>query len=179
MSRSINGFTIIELLIVIVVIAILAVITVVAYNGIQARSYDSTINADYSTLAKKLELYRIDNGAFPTGATQADLRTALETIDMKLSTSSYSLTNLSGSSAVNILYIDESSGQNYAVFARSRSKKLLYFSSLSKTPQEYTGTYATNFPGVSYPNLANDIGLNGASIITYFVYSGSNFRFWN
>lgn len=178
MSRSISGFTIIELLIVIVVIAILAVITVVAYNGIQARSYDSTINADYSTLAKKLELYRIDNGNFPTGATQADLRTALETIDMKLSTGAYSPTRLDGSSAVNILYIDEANGQHYGIVARSKSDKLLYFTSREKQTQEYTGTYNANFPGVSYPNLATDIGMNGASILTYFVYSGTNFRFW-
>lgn len=38
-----SGFTIVELLIVVVVIAILAAITVVAYTGIQNRTYDSGI----------------------------------------------------------------------------------------------------------------------------------------
>ena len=38
-----QGFTIVELLIVIVVIAILAAITIVAYTGIQNRAYDTAV----------------------------------------------------------------------------------------------------------------------------------------
>ena len=41
MKKTVNGFTIVELLIVIVVIAILATISVVAYNGIQQRARTS------------------------------------------------------------------------------------------------------------------------------------------
>ena len=42
MKTSKQGFTIVELLIVIVVIAILAAITIVAYNGIQNRAKASS-----------------------------------------------------------------------------------------------------------------------------------------
>ena len=65
-----RGFTIVELLIVIVVIAILAAITVVAYNGIQARSKDSRVQTDIQAVAKRIELYAVDNnGSYPsTGA---------------------------------------------------------------------------------------------------------------
>jgi prepilin-type N-terminal cleavage/methylation domain-containing protein len=49
-----NGFTIVELLIVIVVIAILAAITVVAYNGIQNRAQTSKINSDFNALSKAI-----------------------------------------------------------------------------------------------------------------------------
>lgn len=42
-----------ELLIVIVVIGILAAITIVAYNGIQNRAYDSTVQSDLSSMAKR------------------------------------------------------------------------------------------------------------------------------
>lgn len=62
-----QGFTIVELLIVIVVIAILAAITLVAYNGMQARARDSRRQNDVATIAKALELYYIDNGHYPLG----------------------------------------------------------------------------------------------------------------
>ncbi len=60
-----SGFTIVELLIVIVVIAVLASITIVAYNGIQARSRDSKRIEKVKSIARALELYRIDNGRYP------------------------------------------------------------------------------------------------------------------
>ena len=61
-----QGFTIVELLIVIVVIAILAVITIVAYNGIQARAHTSSAKTAASSLRKKLEAYAAFNNAYPT-----------------------------------------------------------------------------------------------------------------
>lgn len=61
MKRSITGFTIVELLIVIVVVAILAAISIVAYNGIQQRARDSIRKQDLATIAKAFQLYNIDN----------------------------------------------------------------------------------------------------------------------
>jgi len=62
-----QGFTIVELLIVIVVIAILAAISIVAYSGIQQRARDSQRDGDVKVITKALELYYIDNGKFPAG----------------------------------------------------------------------------------------------------------------
>lgn len=77
MKRT-NGFTIVELLIVIVVIGILAAITIVAYNGIQERARVSTVSSALSQAAKKLTLYQVDNpDLYP-----AD-KTALETLGIK------------------------------------------------------------------------------------------------
>ena len=66
-----KGFTIVELLIVIVVIGILAAITIVAYNGVQNRANDTTIQSDLKNTAKKLELIKVDSptGTYPTSLT--------------------------------------------------------------------------------------------------------------
>ncbi len=60
-----RGFTIVELLIVIVVIAILAAITIVAFNGVQQRARDAKRQSDVKTIAKALELYYTEKGAYP------------------------------------------------------------------------------------------------------------------
>ena len=60
-----QGFTIVELLIVIVVIAILAAISIVAYNGIQTRAENSKTATAVSSWAKALQMYKIDKGNYP------------------------------------------------------------------------------------------------------------------
>lgn len=66
-----QGFTIVELLIVIVVIGILAAISVVAYNGVQFRASDTRRIADITKLQQGLEIYRQQNDSFPA-ATSAN-----------------------------------------------------------------------------------------------------------
>lgn len=60
-----SGFTIVELLIVIVVIAILAALVLTAFSGVQARARDNERKSDLASVAKFLETYYIDNGAYP------------------------------------------------------------------------------------------------------------------
>jgi len=61
-----NGFTIVELLIVIVVIGVLASVTVVAFNGVQKKAYVTTVNDGGIKISKVLAAYYVANGAFPT-----------------------------------------------------------------------------------------------------------------
>lgn len=63
--KSINGFTIVELLIVIVVIGILASVTVVAFNGASNKAVDATILADLRDASIKMNRLRIDTGQWP------------------------------------------------------------------------------------------------------------------
>ncbi len=65
MRKTMNGFTIVELLIVIVVIAILASISVVAYNGIQSRARDADRMNDLNVMKKGLALFHAENGYYP------------------------------------------------------------------------------------------------------------------
>lgn len=60
-----NGFTIVELLIVIVVIGVLASISIAAYNGVQARARNVDRQSDVNAIAKALAIYEIENGSFP------------------------------------------------------------------------------------------------------------------
>ena len=57
-----DGFTIVELLIVIVVIGILAAITIVAYNGLQKRAYGAKVSADLGSLSSAIAAARINQG---------------------------------------------------------------------------------------------------------------------
>lgn len=61
-----NGFTIVELLIVVVVIAILAAVTIVAFNGAQDRARNARVANDLNQLNKKIQMYAIENGAYPS-----------------------------------------------------------------------------------------------------------------
>jgi type II secretion system protein G len=65
MKKTSSGFTIVELLIVIVVIGILATITIVAYNGIQQRGRDAQRAQDIKSIAKALEIYKVQTGDYP------------------------------------------------------------------------------------------------------------------
>jgi general secretion pathway protein G len=66
MGKKQTGFTIVELLIVIVVIGILAAITITAYTGVQGRARDTQRIADLKAITEALEIYRVNNGAYPT-----------------------------------------------------------------------------------------------------------------
>lgn len=57
-----QGFTIVELLIVIVVIGVLAAISLVAYTGIQNRAYDARIDSAVNQVEKALRIWGSENG---------------------------------------------------------------------------------------------------------------------
>lgn len=63
--KTIKGFTIVELLIVIVVIGILAAIVIVAYNGIQKRAMNTGRMSELKSWQKSFEAYKATYGQYP------------------------------------------------------------------------------------------------------------------
>ena len=60
-----EGFTIVELLIVIVVIAILALLVITTYAGIQSKARDAKRGSDMKSLQTQIEAFFSQNGYYP------------------------------------------------------------------------------------------------------------------
>jgi prepilin-type N-terminal cleavage/methylation domain-containing protein len=68
-QKTHQGFTIVELLIVIVVIGILAAITIVAYNNVQQRANNTSRIAAAKHVQSMIHAYKVTYGTYPsTGA---------------------------------------------------------------------------------------------------------------
>lgn len=77
-----NGFTIIELLIVIAIIGILALLVLTNFQGAQARGRDTVRQTDINAMYQKLEEYFNNNGTYPTaGINSAAAQTTFPGID--------------------------------------------------------------------------------------------------
>jgi type IV pilus assembly protein PilA len=63
-----QGFTIVELLIVIVVIGILALLVITTYSGIQAKARNSKRTSDVKSLQTHIEAFFQSNGYYPSRA---------------------------------------------------------------------------------------------------------------
>lgn len=80
-KKASQGFTIIELLIVIVVIGILAALVITTYNGIQQKARDTERKTDINAVQGQVEAYQAENGKYPclasvTSTCAADINSA-------------------------------------------------------------------------------------------------------
>ena len=62
-----NGFTLIELMIVIAIIGILAAVAIPKLTGVKGRANISAVQSELKSLQSSLEMYYIDHGSYPTG----------------------------------------------------------------------------------------------------------------
>lgn len=102
-----QGFTIVELLIVIVVIGILAAITIVAYNGIQNRAVAAKVTTDLLGAAKLLAIHEVDAGGYPATLAAANngqgvKASAGTTYEYTATATTYCLTATSGTTSYKV-----------------------------------------------------------------------------
>lgn len=165
MRKTITGFTIVELLIVIVVIAILAAIGLVAYTGVQNRTYDNIVKQDLRNIAQKLELYRTTstNDQYPAGTSQ--LTAAEVTATRDAYGGHYELTGR----LFNLVYCRPSSGVNndYAFVGRSKSDAIFQF-----TKSGGAAAFAGNWNGGSSDICAGTGIVNGGATRDWFYHEG-------
>lgn len=64
--RTTKGFTLLELLVTVTIIAVLTVIGVVSFAQVNKRSRDVKRKSDLEQIRSALEMYRSDNGAYPS-----------------------------------------------------------------------------------------------------------------
>lgn len=160
-----RGFTIVELLIVIVVIGILAAIVIVAFNGVQNRGYDASIQSDFSSARKKVEAQKVlsatnvyGGAALPWGST----------VNSGFNKNAYS------TSSNNLIYCYATDGSEYAIAAVSKSGKQYYVSD-TKGITDYTPAWAAGGASVC-PNIL----VNNTTTGTYawgWGYTGGVWQF--
>lgn len=77
--RDEQGFTLVELMVVIVILGILAGIGIPTYKGFVERAYKAELEVAERTLLLALELYRFDHGSYPEPSTEDKLPVELHT----------------------------------------------------------------------------------------------------
>ncbi len=72
-TKKADGFTLVELLIVVVIIGILSIAVVVNLNGAQARARDAKRVADLMQISRAMEVYFYEYGEYPNNTDCYDL----------------------------------------------------------------------------------------------------------
>lgn len=122
LRKNTQGFSLVELIVVIVTLGILASIIIISYNGVQGRAYDASVQSDLEAFSNILEDYRMYDS---TNANKEYPRTTatLATLSIRASKGSYNT-----SVSYNFIYCLANSGANaykdYKLVALSKSGKI-------------------------------------------------------
>lgn len=101
-----QGFTIVELLIVVVVIAILAAITIIGYNGISTQAKESALKSDLKQGATQLGIAKVQTGSYPSN-TSGLKKSDTTSFQYSAATDTFCLTATSAQLAGKTFYITQ------------------------------------------------------------------------
>lgn len=116
MKKSTNGFTIIELIIVITIISILTALGAYAFNRVQATARDSDRSTKTTAITEALEKYYNQNGEYPSCATMTQSPTIIVS-DILKGLKPEVFTTPKASSGTNSIICTDISGPGDDVFA--------------------------------------------------------------
>lgn len=168
-----TGFTIVELLIVIAIIGILAAIVIVAYNGIQARAYDASVQSDQTAISKALRRYKVLHGSYPQSGAElesmANITTGYSEARINVNKSAYDVMTQAASNDTNrrnlIICVRSGTDPQFGIASLSRSGAVWFYTSNggpSKSAQAWVGQQSTMCPrlgiAVSDPGYARTFG---------------------
>ncbi len=63
-----DGFTLIEVIIVVIILAVLSGVALISFGGLDTQAKDARVQADFRTIATALKAFNALTGAFPTTA---------------------------------------------------------------------------------------------------------------
>lgn len=130
MSNRFNGFTIVELLVVIVVIGVLATIIAVSYSGVTQKANVAAFQSQLSNNSSLLKLYNAEYNSYPT-ALDANYCPSAPTVDTK-----YCLKNMIGAT---LAYTGTTSTFNLTISKSGLSYKTTETGSIAKVISCPTG----------------------------------------
>lgn len=163
-KKRADGFTIVELLIVIVVIAILAAISVVAYTGIQNRANDTAVQSDLRNAGQKIMEFQATEGVLPS--VSADYTT----VGLKSTRTAYG--NGYSSNSYNFAYCrDTVMVGEFAIVAASKSGNVYVFKD---------GAVGQGVgPMASFDTTCSNNGIADAEVTSVnWFYGGGSWKAW-
>ncbi|MDN5835617.1 MAG: prepilin-type N-terminal cleavage/methylation domain-containing protein [bacterium] len=120
-----QGFTIVELIVVIVVIAILVSLTAVAYGYLRDRTYDTTITTDLQSVAASMEAYKSAKGTYPKDFTKMSVDVPEASFDVSKDSYDVESSMVTADGKVDNLIICSVITNMYAAAAVSKSGHVL------------------------------------------------------
>ncbi|MFH0749488.1 MAG: prepilin-type N-terminal cleavage/methylation domain-containing protein [Candidatus Gottesmanbacteria bacterium] len=170
LHRTKNGFTLIELMVVIVIMGILVTIGIFAFQSSQKKSRDARRKSDVSQVSKALEMYNNDVGTYPAGGTvgTADAGKIIGCGDTIKTACSWggSFSNTTKATYMVKLPIDPTSGRVY-YYERSGSNGYRLYARLENTEDS---SIPTTDPKVYNKNC----GSSSSVVCCNFVLTSSN-----